>query len=116
MSNDYFSWPDGDSSETNQSGDDLSQVKDHQQSINNSYYQDDSGFTFHAVGVILLLALIFYCVTNPSYGFFAICLAINVLLHELGHYTAGKAFGCVMREVSVFFIPAVTFKANGRSS
>ena len=116
MSNDYFSWPDGDSSETNQSGDDLSQVKDYQQSINNSYYQDDNGFTFHAVGVILLLALIFYCVTNPSYGFFAICLAINVLLHELGHYTAGKAFGCVMREVSVFFIPAVTFKANGRSS
>lgn len=116
MNNDYYSWPDDDSSEPNQSGDDLPEANDYQQSINNTYYQDDSGFTFHTVGVVLLLALIFYCVTNPSYGFFAICLAINVLLHELGHYVAGKAFGCVMREVTVFFIPAVTFKANSRSS
>ena len=111
MNNDVSSWPGSDQPDEGNSFEE----KISQQQINNSYYQDDSGFTLHTVGVVLFAALIIYCVTNPSYGILAICLAVNVLLHELGHYAAGRAFNCVIRQVSVFFIPAVTFKANSQS-
>ena len=67
---------------------------------------NNSTFTFNALGVVLFVALIVYCGLNPQYLLFLVCLSTNVLLHELGHYTAGRMFKCTMNEVSLFFVPA----------
>lgn len=92
-----------------------------QPSYSSSQYSDDHFLspknnkrtvTFNTVGVVLFIALIAYCVLNPHYLLFYFALAINVLLHELGHYTAGRLFKCKIDEVSLFFVPAVTFKEN----
>jgi membrane-associated protease RseP (regulator of RpoE activity) len=68
--------------------------------------------TFNALGVVIFLAIIVYCATSPAYLSFLLCLSINVLLHELGHYIAGRFFKCKMNEVSLFFVPAVTYESN----
>ena len=81
-----------------------------------SFYQDENGFSFNSLGVVLLVLLIVYSVFTPERGVLIFCLAINVLLHELGHYGAGRAFNCVMRKVSLFLIPAISYKANSYSS
>lgn len=81
-----------------------------------SFYQDENGFSFNSLGVVLLVLLVIYSVFTPERGILVFCLAINVLLHELGHYAAGRAFKCVMRKVSLFFIPAISYKANSYSS
>lgn len=71
---------------------------------------NNSTFTFNALGVVLFVALIVYCGLNPQYLLFLVCLSTNVLLHELGHYTAGRMFKCTMNEVSLFFVPAITYE------
>ena len=79
-------------------------------------YQDDNGFSFNSLGVVLLVLLVVYSVLTPEHGIVIFCLAINVLLHELGHYAAGRTFKCVMCKVSIFLIPAISYKANSCSS
>ena len=64
---------------------------------------------FNTVGIVLFVALIVYFFSNPGYLFFYICLAVNVLLHEIGHYAAGRIFKCMIREVSLFFLPAISY-------
>lgn len=81
-----------------------------------SFYQDENGVSFNSLGVVLLVLLVIYSVFTPERGILVFCLAINVLLHELGHYAAGRAFKCVMRKVSLFFIPAISYKVNSYSS
>ena len=73
---------------------------------------NNSTITFNALGVVIFLAIIVYCVLNPIYLSFLLCLSINVLLHELGHYTAGRFFKCKINEVSLFFISAVTYESH----
>lgn len=81
----------------------------------NSRYIDLKGISINPLGLVLLLLLIVYCCFTPSYGVLAAYLAVVVLLHELGHYVAGRAFHCVMRKVSLFFIPAISYKHNSHS-
>ena len=79
-------------------------------------YRDNDGIEFNAIGLILLAAAIVLLWQEPHYVLFIICLAINVLLHECGHYAAGRAFRCVVRKVAVFFIPAISYKQRATSS
>lgn len=79
-------------------------------------HRDTRGFTFHSLGLVLLVLLIVYGCFVPEHGIFILCLAISVLIHELGHYSAGRAFNCVIHNLSVFFVPAITYKANERGS
>lgn len=82
----------------------------------NMRYKDNDGIELNAIGLILLAAAIVMLWQEPNYVLFIICLAINVLLHECGHYAAGRAFRCVVRKVAVFFVPAISFKQNATSS
>lgn len=71
---------------------------------------NNSTITFNTLGVVIFVGIIVYCVLNPTYLSFLLCLSINVLLHELGHYTAGRFFKCSMNEVSLFFISVVSYE------
>ncbi len=78
-------------------------------------YHDKDGLEFNAVGVILMAVGIFFLFQDQERLIFITCLAINVLLHECGHYAAGRAFKCVVRKVAVFFFPAITYKDRATS-
>lgn len=41
---------------------------------------------------------------------FYIWLAVVVIIHELGHVIIGKSFGCLIKELQVFFLPFVSYK------
>lgn len=73
---------------------------------------NDHGFKAHSVGIVFLLCLAAYCYSTPNYGRFAVVLSLCVLLHELGHYAAGRAFGCLVSRVSLFFLPALSYKSR----
>ncbi len=79
-------------------------------------YHDNDGIELNAVGLVLLVAGIILLWQESQMITFIIVLAINVLLHECGHYAAGRAFRCVVRKVAVFFFPAVTYKQRAISS
>ena len=79
-------------------------------------YTDPDGIEFNVMGLVLLAAAIVMLWQEPGYMVFIMCLAINVLLHEGGHYIAGRAFKCVVRRVAVFFIPVVSYKNRATSS
>lgn len=76
----------------------------------NRIYKDKNGIELNVVGLVLLAFGIIYFWQDTMYLFFILCLAINVLLHECGHYAAGRIFKCVVRKVSVFFVPAISYK------
>ena len=76
------------------------------------------GFTFNWVNLIIGVAIVFWLsgggnsFFTDDWGFYPY-LAIAVIIHELGHVIAGKAFGCVIREMQVFFLPfSVTYPNN----
>lgn len=79
-------------------------------------YHDNDGIELNAIGIILLVAAIVMLWQETHYVLFVICLAINVLLHECGHYAAGRMFRCVVRKVAVFFVPAISYKQRATSS
>ncbi len=79
-------------------------------------YHDKDGIELNVVGLVLLAAGIVFLWEDPQLTTFIICLAINVLLHECGHYAAGRAFRCVVRRVAVFFVPAISYKQRATSS
>ncbi len=106
MNSDNHYQPDNESQETNNAG----------RQLQPSFNQDKNGFTFNSLGVVLLLLLVVYSLFTPNYGIIILSLAINVLLHELGHYAAGRAFKCVIRNVSIFLIPAISYKSNSYNS
>jgi len=125
MNNDITNWPDDESQdaknqESTSLGQDLSESQ--QTSIENAEwwlqrkYRDQNGIELNVVGIVLLAFGIFYFATNSMHLIFITCLAINVLIHECGHYAAGRAFKCVIRKVSVFFVPAISYKENEISS
>ena len=41
---------------------------------------------------------------------FYVCLAIVVIIHELGHVVIGKSFGCFIKKMQVFFLTVVSYK------
>ena len=79
-------------------------------------YHDKDGIEFNVLGLLLLAAGIVYLWQDIQMVYFVVCLAINVLLHECGHYAAGRAFRCVVRKVAVFFVPAISYKNRATSS
>lgn len=78
-------------------------------------YRDNDGIELNAIGLILLAAVGVFLWQEPQYILIVICLAINVLLHEYGHYAAGRIFRCVVRKVSVFFVPVISYKNRAAS-
>ena len=79
-------------------------------------YNDKDGLEINVLGLILLAAGIVFLWQDPDYLLFILCLAVNVLLHECGHYAAGRLFRCVVRKVAVFFVPAISYKQRATSS
>lgn len=79
-------------------------------------YSDNDGIEFNVIGLVLLAAGVVLLWQDNTYLMFILCLAVNVLLHECGHYAAGRVFKCVVRRVSVFFVPIVSYKNRATSS
>lgn len=72
------------------------------------------GFTFNWFNLFLGLALFIglsYDRTffTNDYSFY-IYLAIVVVIHELGHVIVGRSFGCIIKEMQVFFLSFVSYK------
>lgn len=42
--------------------------------------------------------------------YFILCLAVIVLIHEMGHVIAGKSFGCHISEMQVFYLTFLSYK------
>lgn len=76
------------------------------------------GVTFNWLNFVLGLAIFVYFSSGGS-GFFTDdwsfypCLALVVVIHELGHVVMGKSFGCVIQEMQVFFLSFVSYKPKG---
>lgn len=73
------------------------------------------GLTFKWVNLIIGAAIVFWLSTGGNSFFtddwsFYLSLAIVVIIHELGHVIAGKSFGCVIREMQVFFLPFISYR------
>ena len=79
-------------------------------------YHDNDGIEFNVIGLVLLAAGIVLLWQDNVHLMFILCLALNVLLHECGHYVAGRVFKCVVRRVSVFFVPVISYKDRATSS
>lgn len=41
---------------------------------------------------------------------FILCLAVIVLIHEMGHVIVGKSFGCYITEMQVFYLTFLSYK------
>ncbi len=72
------------------------------------------GLTFNWFNLIIGVAL-FLGMTSGSDFFtddwsYYPCLAIAVIIHELGHVVMGKSFGCLIQEMQVFFLSFVSYK------
>ena len=73
------------------------------------------GLTFKWVNLIIGAAIVFWLSSGGNSFFtddwsFYLSLAIVVIIHELGHVIAGRSFGCVIREMQVFFLPFISYK------
>jgi len=79
----------------------------------NPYLPDDDnepeGFTFNWIPLVLAVS---YLLLNRQQGnwSFYVYLALVVIIHEMGHVVMGKAFGCVIKRMQVFFFSFVTYK------
>ena len=72
------------------------------------------GLTFNWFNLIIGVAL-FLGLTSGSDFFtddwsYYPCLAIAVIIHELGHVVMGKSFGCLIQEMQMFFLSFVSYK------
>ena len=74
--------------------------------------EPQEGFTFKwinlLIGGAILLAIGNHFFTGD--WTFYLYLSIVVIIHELGHVIVGKSFGCLIKEVQVFFLPFVSYK------
>ena len=72
------------------------------------------GFSFNGLNLVLGVALFFWLSEGSS--FFSddwtiyLYLAVVVIIHELGHVVMGKTFGCMIREMQVFFLSFISYK------
>jgi len=60
------------------------------------------------IGVAICLAIGSNALTDD--WIFYIYLSIVIVIHEMGHVIAGKSFGCVIKEMQVFFLPFISYK------
>lgn len=72
------------------------------------------GLTFNWFNLIIGVALFFGLTSGSNiftddWGYYP-CLAIAVIIHELGHVVMGKSFGCYIQEMQVFFLSFVSYK------
>lgn len=70
----------------------------------------EEGFSFKWINLALGVAFWYMWADLSSDWSFYLCLAIVVLIHELGHVVMGKSFGCHIKEMQVFFLPFVSYK------
>ncbi len=66
------------------------------------------GLSFHWVQLLIGAALCYYWFYEGWISM--LLLAIVVIIHELGHVMAGKAFGCFIEEMQVFLLCFVSYK------
>ncbi len=76
--------------------------------------RNEQGFTFRWFNLFIGAAVCLWWFQGSdglsiNWSFY-LCLAIVVVIHELGHVVAGKSFGCFIKEVQVFFLPFVSYK------
>lgn len=72
----------------------------------------DNNFTFNWVNLFIGAALCYFWFYE-SWKSMA-CLAIVVIIHELGHVVAGKHYGCAIEEMQVFLLAFVTWRPRRR--
>ena len=70
------------------------------------------GLTFNWLKFVIGSAILVYL----SWGrwSFTLYLAVVVLIHEMGHVLAGRAFGCGIKEMQVFFLSFLSYKPKWR--
>lgn len=82
--------------------------------------QDDEeqheGFSFKWVNLLIGAAVCLWWFQGSdglsvNWSFY-LYLAVVVVIHELGHVIAGKSFGCLIKEMQVFFLPFVSYKSK----
>jgi len=71
--------------------------------------EDPEGFTFNWIPLLIAVGYILLNIQQGGWSFY-LYLAIVVIIHEMGHVVMGKAFGCVIRRMQVFFFSFVTYK------
>ena len=77
------------------------------------------GVTFNWVNLIIGVVVVL-CFSDGANGLFSgdwvfyPCLAIAVVIHELGHVVMGKACGCFIKEMQVFFLSFISYKPKVR--
>ena len=80
----------------------------------NENRKDRTGITFNWFNLLIGGAVIlgfrrsgdFFSGDFSTYLF----LALAVVIHEMGHVVMGKAFGCMIREMQVFFLSFISYK------
>jgi len=72
---------------------------------------EPEGFTFNWLPLVLAVG---YCLVNSQQGnwSFFVYLALVVIIHEMGHVVMGRAFGCGIKRMQVFFFSFVTYKPH----
>jgi membrane-associated protease RseP (regulator of RpoE activity) len=69
---------------------------------------EDLGFTFNWWNLIIG-AVICYFWFSERWAF-VISLLIVIIIHEMGHIIISKKFGCMIKEVQVFFLSFISYK------
>ena len=75
--------------------------------------EPQEGFTFNMSSLVIGVAFCFFMfgesLSSGNWTFLLYLFAV-VIIHEMGHVTAGKIFGCAIQEMQVFFFPFLTYK------
>lgn len=82
--------------------------------INNHVEGPRDGLTFNWLNLLLGVAFFLWFtegsdILSDDWNVY-LCLAIVVVIHELGHVIVGKSFGCFVKEMQVFFLSFVSYK------
>ena len=82
----------------------------------NEEIEQREGFTFNWFNLFLGVAFCFFVsqggsVFSDDWTFY-LYLSIVVIIHELGHVVFGKSFGCLIKEMQVFFLTFLSYKPH----
>ena len=77
----------------------------------NDEKKTDNGLTFHWFNLIIGF-VISYFLFDEFYTSWTLpfSLVLAIAIHELGHLIIGKSFGCVVKEMQVFFLCFVSYR------
>ncbi len=72
------------------------------------------GLSFNWFNLVLGVAIFFWLsdsgnILSDDFSIYPY-LAIVVIVHELGHVIIGKSFGCIIKEMQVFFLSFISYK------